>query len=124
MPSRLRFPGKMQLAKRFQMLFFSPANSSICALCWVFQHPPDRPESRSQRDREGRGDRHRRGASEVRCSASCAFECCIYRPLTHPLSFLCSFLDGLVSAPLNKLDLTYNDIGVEGAKAIAAALPR
>ena len=29
-----------------------------------------------------------------------------------------------VNAPLNKLDLTYNDIGVEGAKAIAAALPR
>jgi hypothetical protein len=30
----------------------------------------------------------------------------------------------LVSAPLQTLNLTYNQIGVEGAKAIAAVLPR
>ena len=30
----------------------------------------------------------------------------------------------MVSAPLKSLDLYRNEIGVEGAKAIAAALPR
>ena len=52
------------------------------------------------------------------------FECWINRPLTPPFSFLCSFLDGLVSAPLTDLNLAVNTIGVEGANAIAAALPR
>ena len=46
-------------------------------------------------------------------------------PANSPIfPFLCSFLDGLVSTPLTTLDLTYNRIGVEGAKAIAGALPR
>ena len=38
--------------------------------------------------------------------------------------WLLRVFDGLVSASLTDLNIAGNEIGVEGAKAIAAALPR
>ena len=43
--------------------------------------------------------------------------------LTVSFFSLCAFLDGLVSTPLTDLNLYNNQIGPEGAKAIAGALP-
>ena len=109
------------------MMHYSPANSSISALCWVFQRPVEKPEFVLQQDRRRGREGHRGCASQVRCSLSRAFEYCIYRPLTEPpfpSFFRISVGFYLFSAPLNNLNISYNSIGVEGAGAIAAALPR
>ena len=46
------------------------------------------------------------------------------KSLQHTDAIIIASLMSMVNAPLTMLNLEYNGIGAEGAKAIAAALPR
>jgi hypothetical protein len=46
------------------------------------------------------------------------------RELTHLLPHLIFSRVGFFKAPLTDLNIGYNEIGIEGAKALAAVLPR